>query len=154
MAIPTVPRISLEGLASGRNRVTRERDHYRPKPAARARTHFRSGSGSGRPGTDRRSASREPWPRRLQPIPPGLAGTPGVRPASRRHPPGLTSTLNSKATLPWIQLVKRKKPRQGSDAAKVGRKRLKSGVTGETSHEHDTQYGAPFRQWQEKFNGE
>jgi len=32
----------------------------------------------------------------------------------------------------------KKRPRQRTDAAKVGRKRLKSGVTGETSHEHFT----------------
>jgi hypothetical protein len=32
----------------------------------------------------------------------------------------------------------KKKAASSSDAAKVGRKRLKSGVTGETSHEHVT----------------
>jgi hypothetical protein len=50
----------------------------------------------------------------------------------------LSHLLNPTAKIPKIQTVKRKKPRQGSDAAKVGRKRLKSGATGETSHEHAT----------------
>ena len=35
-------------------------------------------------------------------------------------------------------LLKKKEAAPETDAAKVGRKRLKSGVTGETSHEHAT----------------
>ena len=38
----------------------------------------------------------------------------------------------------------KKKAASETDAAKVGRKRLKSGVTGETSHEHATNMGHRF----------